>query len=272
MEINLPLSMTGLFPFERNINCLPAMQPVLLYYVNLLLCGIVCLELLFTFRKNSMLKLYFLLIVGSLFVMNYFVVTGVTTRPQFILAKFARLIYVCSTLLALVRLVQQKIPRWLNGLILFSVLIITGMRLALYNQINIEALPNVPNPVFSVGGEFYSAQPVPRYITLALAMLAIIVAYYYYRRLLMKLNMESAQYTYLLLWIISLVVPFFMLTIFGILGNLQIFNEIISSYLFAFFSCSTVCSFILRPRFLDKDVLQENSRNNSRSSLPTLVL
>lgn len=137
------------------------MQPVLLYYANLFLCGMVFLELLFSFRKNPALKVYFLLIVASLFVMNYFAITGIDTRIQFIFARFMRLVYACCTLLALTHLVQPKIPRWLIGLIAFSTLIITGLRIVYYNDINIQALPNIPNHVFSVGAEFYAPKPIP---------------------------------------------------------------------------------------------------------------
>lgn len=226
------------------------MQPILLYYANLVLCGIVLLELLVTFMKNPLLKLYFILIIASLFAMNYFAINGVETRIQLLVVKFARLVYVCSTLLALIHLVHPKIPRWFIGLILFSAMFVTGLRLVYYEQINIQPLTSFPNHVFTVGSEFYSPKPGPRYITLALSIVAIVIAYYYYRRLLMKLNWESAESRRLSRWIISFVVPFFMLTIFGILGNLRIFNETFSSYLFAIFSCTTICSFVLRPKFL----------------------
>jgi hypothetical protein len=248
------------------------MQPVLLYYVNLLLCGVVFLELLITFRKNPILKLYFLLIIASLFAMNYFAITGVATRIQFMVVKFARLVYVCSTLLTLIHLVQQKIPRWFYALILFSAATITGIRLAYYDQIDIKALSNIPTHVFSVGAEFYSPKPGLRYMVLGLAIVAIIIAYFYYRRLLMKLDMESAHYKHLSRWIISLVVPFFLLTIFGILGNLQIFDETFSFYLFAFFSCTTICSFILRPRFLDAGLFRESSGGGSNKPESAVIV
>ena len=224
------------------------MHPTLLYYLNLALCGLVCIELLVTFRKNPLLRLYFLLIIASVFMMNYFAVTGVHSRVQLIVVKFSRLVYVCSTLLTLIHFVQPKIPRWVIALIVFSAIAVTGLRLVYFNQINPEALIN--NPVFTVGGEFYSPKPVARYIIIAMSIASIIIGYYYYQRLLMKLNRESVHYKPLLRWIISLVVPFFLLIIFGILGNLRIFNETLSSYLFALFSCTTICSFVFRPRSL----------------------
>lgn len=223
------------------------MQPYLLFYIVLILCGLVFVELLFSFRKDPRLKVYLLLIIASLFVMNYFALNGVGDRNQFMFVKFARLVYVGCTLLALIHIVQAKIPRWFIALISFATVTITTLRLVYYDQINIENLPNA-NPVFTVGIEFYTPKPGARYLILALSMISIIIAYFYYRRLVMKLNYESAQHKHLSKWIISLVIPFFLLTIFGILGNLYAFDENLSSYLFAFFSCTTICSFILRPR------------------------
>ncbi len=233
------------------------MQPVLLYYANLLLCGMVFLELVFTFRKNPMLKVCFLLIVASLFVMNYFAVTGIDTRVQFVFARFMRLVYATCTLLALAHLVQRRIPRWMIVYIAFTAVIITGLRLAFYDQINIQALPDVPNHVFSVGVECYTPKLLPRILILSLAMFSIVIGYYYYRRLLMKLNYDSVNHKHLSRWVIAMVVPFFMLTIFGILGNLKIVDETLSVYLFAIFSCTTVCSLVLRPKFLDSGMIRE---------------
>jgi len=201
--------------------------------------------------------------------MNYFAITGIDTRAQFIFARFMRLVYVCSTLLALIHLVQSKIPRWFYGLVIFSAVTITGIRLAYYDQINIRSLPNIPNHVFSVGSEFYEPKPGARYLGLALGIVAISIAYYYYRRLLLKLNIESAHYKYISRWVITLVVPFFLLTIFGILGNLRIFDEAISSYLFGVFSCIAICAFLLRPRFLDAGPFREG--NIIFSSTPSKI-
>lgn len=248
------------------------MQPVLFYYINLLLCGIVFLDLVATFKRNPVLKLYFILVIASLFVMNYFAITGIDTRIQFIFAKFMRFVYVCSTLMALIHLVQSKIPRWFYGLVVFAAVAITGMRLIYYDQINIKSLPNSPNHVFSVGAEFYSPIPGPRYLAIALGIVAIIIAYYYYRRLMMKLNIESAHYKYLSRWAMSLVVPFFLLAIFGILGNLRTFDEAISSYLFGVFSCTAICSLIIRPRFLEAALFSEGSEIYTQKAGTTAII
>jgi hypothetical protein len=248
------------------------MQPILLYYANLVLCGVMFVELIMTLKKNPALKLYLLLTIASLIAMNYFAVTGVSNRIQFIIAKFVRFVYVSGTLLALTHLVQQKIPRWLIGLIAFGAVITTGVRIFYYDEINMKALSNVPTHVFTVGAELTTPKAGPRFIILGLAIIAIIIAYHYYRRLLMKLDMESAHYKQLSRWIISLVVPFFLLVIFTIMGNLQMFNEAISSYLFAVFSSASVCSFVLRPRFLDKNVpVQSSGMSTAAKRGPTVV-
>lgn len=242
------------------------MLPVLLYCVNLVLCGIVFVELLITVRRNPILKLYFLLIITSLFVMNYFAVTGIDNRIQFIFARFMRLVYVASTLLALIHLAQPKVPRWFIAFIAFAVVIVTTARLVYFDQINIKAQPHVPNHVFSVGSEFLSPKPVFRYIGLVFAIIAIFIAYHYYQRLLMKLNWESTHYKHLSRWIISFVAPLFLLVIFGILGNLRIFSEALSAYLFAFFSCVTIVSFVVRPRFLDAGLFRESKEIDAQKS------
>jgi hypothetical protein len=232
---------------------------MLLYYANLLLCALVFADLLVKFRKNPILNIYLLLIIASVFAMNFFAITGVATRTQFIFVKFIRLVYVCSTLLALIHLVHSKIPKWFIGLIVFSAVTITGLRIAYYDQIKIDTLPYISNHIFSVGIEFYTPKPGPRYLIFGLSIVAIVIAYYYYGRLLMKLSRESPYHKHLSRWIISLVVPFFLLTIFGILGNLQIFDESLSPYLFAFFSCATICSFVLRSIFLGPGLFWKRS-------------
>jgi len=234
------------------------MQPILLFYVNLLLCGIVILELLITLRKKSVLKLYFLVMAASLFTLNFYAVTGISDRVQFMVAKFARMVYVCTILLTLIHLVHRKIPKWIVGFIICSAVLATSARFAFYDQIVIKAAAGSPNHVFTVGAEFISPKTGIRYLILGLSVLTLGIVYNYYRQLLMKLNRESAHYKHMSRWVISLVIPLFLLVIFGILGNLRVFSESLSSYLFAVFSYVTICSFVLRPRFLDSGAWREN--------------
>lgn len=236
------------------------MQPFLLYWANLLLCVLVFVELVVTFRKSPVFKIYLMLIIASLFAMNYFALNGVDSRVQFIFVKFVRLVYVCSALLALIHLVHPRIPKWFIALVGFSATVVTGLRIVYFDQINME---KQSNPVFSVGIEFYTPMPGARYLVLTLSITAIVVAYHYYRKLLMKLNYESVYYKHLSRWVIALIIPFFLLTIFGILGNLKVFNETVSSHLFAIFSCTTICSFLLRPRFLDAEASSQLQKPES---------
>jgi hypothetical protein len=224
----------------------------LFFYLNLLLCVIVFIELLVTYKKKSLLKVYFLLIIASLFAMNYFAVTGVETRVGFMLVKLIRMVYVCSTLLAIIYLVHPKVPRWIIGTIILAVVIAVSFRVYYYDQIDIERLSKLPNQVFLVGTELYAPKPEVRYTVFALTMVVVLIAYYYYRLYLIRMNRDSANYKQQARWIISFVSPFFLLTTFNILGNLGILNPTVSSYLFALFSFMIIFSFLLRPGFGDK--------------------
>jgi hypothetical protein len=228
------------------------MDPQLLFLANQALCIIVFLELLITFRKNSLLKVCLLLIIASLFAMNYYAYAGVFSRFHFMVVKTARLVYVCSTMLTIIYLVSPKIPRWVIWLVVCSTLTVMSLRIYHYNQIDIETLSHLPNQVFSVGAELYSPNLFVRYTIFGLAILATLIAFYYYRLFLTTINWESPHYKYLLWWIISLVVPFFLLTIFGIMGSLGLFNQRFSSVLFSLFSFIIIFSILLRPRFLNK--------------------
>jgi|GEM_PF-6192691 hypothetical protein len=239
------------------------MQPVLLYYLNLLLCAIVFIELLFRCRKNTTLKVYFLLITASLFVINFYAINGVETRTEFIFVRFVRLVYVAGTVLSLVYLAQRRPPRWLVGLMIFAAVCVTGLRIANYHEINIDAVNNLPNPLFSVGTELFITSIYPRIMMLIFSSATLFIGYYYYRRLMIKLDFNQPHARQLSRWAISLVVPMFLLIIFGILANMKVVNSMLATYLFGVFSCTAVCSLIMRPRFLDTDVsgISEESRS-----------
>ena len=242
------------------------MEPKLFYYLNLALCGVVFLELLYSFRKNPTLKTYFLLIIASLFVMNLFCITGVATRVDILVVKTARTIYACFTVLAIIQVVNQKTPWWTIALAIFTFLFITGLRLAYFQQIDIESLSRSQNQIFSIGPELYTPVPVARYIILAMALTGIVIAWYFYRRMLLRMNWESSYYKPLTRWIILFVAPFFLLSIFGFLGNLKLITDRLSSYFFAFFSCTILCSFFLRPKFLDAGSKQLNEEEKKQPS------
>mgnify|MGYP001222858425 CR=1 FL=1 len=228
------------------------MDPQLLFLGNQVLCVIVFLELLINFRKNSLLKLCLLLIITSLFVMNYFAYAGVFSRLHLLVVKAARTVYVCSTILSIIYLVTPRIPRWVKWLIICATITSICFRVINYHKIDIETISQLPNQVFSVGAEFYSPILYVRYTLYALTIVATLIAFYYYRRFLTSFNWESPHYKHLLWWIISLVVPFFMLTIFGLIGNLGLFNQQFSSILFSLFCFIIIFSILFRPRFLNR--------------------
>ncbi|HMF70215.1 MAG TPA: hypothetical protein VK616_02010 [Flavitalea sp.] len=223
----------------------------LIFFAYLALCAFVFFEVLVKFRKNSLLKICFLLILSSLFVMNYLSYTGVSNRFQFVLVKSMRIIYVCSTMLAIIRLVTPKIPRWIIGMTVFSVIFLIGIRMFYYKEIAIKSPASFSGQVFSVGPEFNAPIPFVRYPAFALAALVAAITFYYYRLFFLKINREDIYYKQLSRWIISMVVPFFLLVIFAALGILDVFEESMSPYLFSTFSCTIIFSILFRPKFLN---------------------
>jgi len=223
----------------------------LIFFAYLALCAFVFFEVLIKFRKNSLLKICFLLILSSLFIMNYFSYAGVSNRLQFVLVKSMRIIYVCSTMLTIIHLVTPKIPRWIIGMTVFSVVFLIGMRVFYFNEIAIKTPASFSSQVFSVGPEFNVPIPFVRYPAFVLAALVAAITFYYYRLFFLKMNRENIYYKQLSRWIISMVVPFFLLVIFAALGCLDVFQESMSPYLFSIFSCTIIFSILFRPKFLN---------------------
>lgn len=221
-----------------------------IFYASLLLCAFAFIEVLYNFRKNTLLKVCFLLIISSLFVMNYFSFVDVSSRLEVMLVKTVRLVYVCSTMLCIVHLVTTKIPNWLIILTSLSCFLIVGLRIYNFNQIDIES-QQLSNQVFSVGTEFRTPNLFARFVIFTLAFTAMTITFYYYRKFLIKIDRESAYYRQISRWIICMVTPFFLLTIFGVLGNLSLIQKTASPYLFLVFSCTVICSILLRPRVLN---------------------
>jgi hypothetical protein len=222
-----------------------------LFYAYLILCVIVFFQVVFTLRKNSLLKICFLLIISSLFVMNYYSYISVSNRLQFVLVKCTRIIYVCSTMLAVIQLVTPKIPRWIIGITMLSVFFLIGLRIHYFNEIVLESQAPFSSHIFSVGPEFHSTLPVARYAVFALVILVTAITFYYYRQFIFKMNREDLHYRHFCSWIISMVVPFYLLVIFGLLGNLRILEPFLSPYLFSVFSCMIIFSILFRPKLLN---------------------
>lgn len=222
-----------------------------LFYFYQVLCVIVFFEVLFNIRKNSLLKICFLLMISSLFVMNYFSCVSVVSRLQFVLIKTMRIVYIGSTMLAIIRMVTPKIPNWIIVFISLSVFFLAGLRIFYFNEIDIESQSVLSNQVFSVGQEFYNPVPILRYTVLCLVAAAAGLTFFYYRQFFIRMNKENTHYLQLSRWIISMVVPFFLLIIFGVLGFMNVFHKSISPLLFSFFSCIIILSILFRPKFLN---------------------
>ena len=222
-----------------------------LFYVNLILCIITFFEVLFTIRKNTLIKICFLLIVSSLFVMNFYSFIPVTNKLQLVLVKCMRIVYACSTMLAIIQLVTPKIPTWIIGITIFSVSFLVGLRIYYFDQILMDSQAPVSTQVFTVGPEFQPTIPGLRYIVFALVFLITGIIYYYYRQFLFKINSENIYYRHFCRWIIAMVLPFFLLVIFGVLGNLRIIEPGITPYLFSVFSFIIIFSILYRPKLLN---------------------
>lgn len=231
----------------------------LFYFINMASCVVIFLELLFTLKQNTFLKLCFLFIIASLFTMNYFSYMGVATRLQVLVVKTTRLIYVCSALLSIIYLVSPRIPRWIIWFTVVAASAITGLRISHFNQIDIETLAHHPNQVFSIGMELYVPIIGIRYFVFLLGTTAVLIAFYYYRLLLAKIDRGLPNYKQLLWWIVSFVTPFFLLLIFSVLGNVGILEQDFSIYLFSFFTCAILLSILLRPESLNTHQYLEKS-------------
>ena len=224
-------------------------KPLLLVY--LVLCVVVFFDVLFRVKKNPLFKVCLILIVASLFVMNYFSYVNVDNRIQFILVKAARLIYACCTMLAIVYLVTPRIPWWIISITAFAIFVTTGLRIFYYDEIAIERQAEMPNQVFSVGAELYHPIPVIRYLIFLTAAVSVGFTFFSYRRFFLQLGKEKIHRKHISGWIISLAVPLFLLLIFGVLGALGFYDEVLSPYLFSFFSCVAILSILFRPSFLN---------------------
>ncbi len=134
------------------------LKPV--FYACLLLCIIAFIDVLISVKQNRILKACFLLIIFSLFVMNYFSFVSVTNRLQFVLVKSMRIIYSASTMLVMISLVTPKIPKWITSFTILSTIFLIGVRIFHFSEIAIEKQSPYSSQVFSVGPELYTPTSV----------------------------------------------------------------------------------------------------------------
>ena len=227
------------------------MEVKLLFYSFLVLCFLVFFDVLINIKKVSLLKILLLLIISSLFIMNYYALTSITNRPQFILIKAMRIVYFCSTLILIIHLAGLKIRHWISLLLFISATFLIGMRLYYYNEINIEEI-KPGGYIFSVGYEFNRPIWLIRFILFVLLNLAMAITIYYFL-LPSKKNLKKNQYyRHLNQWINFLSIPFFLLMFFGMLSIFNILKEFpYSSSLFSLFSFISISAILFRPRFLN---------------------
>jgi len=224
----------------------------LIFSSFLVLCLILFFDILINIKKISVLKICLLLIVSSLFVMNYYAFTNLITPLEFIFVKSMRMLYICSTLLLVVLISSGKISRSVRLTVLLSVVFLIGMRLFNLNEIHIQPQLN-GRLVFSVGYEFNQPLWIVRFILFILLNVALDIVIYHYLIPNKKILKENIYFRQLNHWGYFLSVPFFLLTFFGMLSILNILKDFpYSSYLFSFFSIITLVAIAFRPKFLNK--------------------
>jgi hypothetical protein len=239
----------------------------LLFLVYIVLCIIAFFDVFFTMRKNSLLKFCILLIIFSLFFMNYFSYLDTLNRFQILLAKCMRIVYVCGTMLIIIQRVTPKIPKWIFGIVTFSVIFLVGVRVFYYDRISLVTKSQYASQIFAVGPELNSPVPFARYIAYALVAFVTFLTFYFYRRLFMSVGIDDIINKVVSRWILSMVIPFYLLVIFGILGSLQMYEQSASAYLFSIFSFLVIFSILFRPKILNTACyFQSQSKNTLASS------
>ena len=223
-----------------------------LFYSYLVICLIVFFDVLINVKKKSLLKICFLLIIAGLFVMNYFSYTEIMSRSQFVLVKSMRYLYLSSTILLIIHISSSKISRWIISLMLISFIILIGMRLFYFNEIDLLHHQSENNLVFSIAYEFYKPLPVFRFALLGILGLVLAILLYYCSIIFKKSYTNNMYYNQLCRWVIFFITPSFLLILFGIFSLLNIFNHSFpSGYIFSLFSLLIVISILFRPKFLN---------------------
>jgi AraC-like DNA-binding protein len=187
-----------------------------------------------------------------MFVMNYFSYNDITNRAQLILIKTCRGVYLTGVLMTIIHLVSPKIPRWIVWLCICSMVFFTGARIYNYNIIDFEQQAHNANLIFSSGKEFYSTQYFMRSMIFAVITIVCGITGYYYYRFLKKPHKDNIYYRQLSVWITFIIAPYIMLILFGMFWILNIIHETPATYLFSFFSVTTLLAILFRPKFLNK--------------------
>jgi hypothetical protein len=223
----------------------------LLFVICMVLCIIALFDVLLTMKKNSLLKVCMLVIIASLFVMNYFSYAGNLNRLQILMIKCARIVYASGIMLIVIQHVTPKIPKWIIGFITFSIVFLIGLRVFYFDRIALDMQPPFASQVFAVGPELNSPVPFVRYSVYALVGFVTLLTFYFYRKFFLAKGIDDDNYNLITRWIMSSVTPFFLLIIFGVLGSLGLYEQSVSAYLFSFFSFTAIFAILFRPRIVN---------------------
>jgi AraC-like DNA-binding protein len=131
------------------------------------------------------------------------------------------------------------------------------MRFYFYNLIDLEQQSGNANLIFSSAREFYAPQNFSRSIVLCLLLIVSGITIYYYQRFLKKPHKDNIYYRQLSVWIVFIVAPYLMLILFGLLWLTNMVQQVPSSFMFTFFSLTSLLAILFRPKFL----------NNAQSTL-----
>jgi hypothetical protein len=201
-------------------------------------------------KKNSLLKTCLLLIIASLFVMNYFSYAGNLNRLQMLIIRCAKIVYASGIMLIVIQHVTPKIPKWIIGFISFAVIFLIGLRVIYFDRIALDVQSPLASQIFAVGPELNSPVPLARYAVYAVVAIATLLTFYFYRKFFMAKSIDDSD-KLVSRWIMSSVTPFFLLVIFGVLGSLRLYEQSMSTYLFSCFSLVAIFAILFRPRVLN---------------------
>lgn len=195
--------------------------------------------------------------------MNYFSYLDNVNRLQVLMIKCTRVAYACGTILIVIQHVTPRIPRWIIGVVSFSAIFLIGLRIFYFDRLLLDAKSPYASQVFDVGPELSSPVPVARYSVYALVVFFTCLTFYFYRKFFMRISVDDDNYKVIGRWIMTMVIPFYLLVIFGILGSLGLYEQSISLFLFSTFSFIAISAILFRPRVLNTTKLSAYAKTHS---------
>ena len=194
--------------------------------------------------------------------MNYFSYLDNLNRLQVLMIKCVRVAYACGTILIVIQHATPKIPKWIIGVVSFSAIFLIGLRIFYFDRLLVNQKSPFASQVFDVGPELSTPVPFVRYSVYALVVFFTFLTFYFYRKFFMRISLDDNNYKLVGRWIMTLVIPFFLLVIFGILGSLGLYEESISTLLFLMFSFVAISAILFRPRVLNTTKLTSYAKTH----------